>query len=83
MASGAATEQVLEGYINAIKVLQSLDSNGALMDAVTRPIKAYLRSRPDTIRCVVKMLTQVHCSVASGGLVGWKCACGGLGRGND
>jgi hypothetical protein len=71
--SGVATENILDGYINAIKVLQKIDANGILLMAVTLPIKIYLRSRPDTIRCVVKMLTQVcqqawqgtrsHCSL--------------------
>jgi anaphase-promoting complex subunit 2 len=57
--TGVATENILDGYINAIKVLQRIDANGILLTAVTQPIKVYLRSRPDTIRCVVKMLTQV------------------------
>jgi hypothetical protein len=57
--AGVATENILDGYINTIKVLQKIDGNGILMTAVTWPIKAYLRARPDTIRCVVKMLTQV------------------------
>jgi hypothetical protein len=31
---------------------------GAVLEVVGAPIQAYLRSRPDTIRCVVSMLTQ-------------------------
>ena len=58
--AGVATENILDGYINTIKVLQKVDPNGILMTAVTPPIKAYLRSRQDTIRCVVRMLTQVR-----------------------
>lgn len=56
--AGVATENILDAHINAIKVLQCIDKSGVLLEAVTLPIKSYLRSRPDTIRCVVKMLTQ-------------------------
>jgi anaphase-promoting complex subunit 2 len=31
---------------------------GLLLDIVSEPIRAYLRSRPDTIRCIVSMLTE-------------------------
>ena len=61
--AGVATENILDGYINTIRVLQKIDGNGILMTAVTLPIKAYLRSRPDTIHCVVKMLTQVRSDI--------------------
>lgn len=60
MAAGVATENILDAHINAIKVLQCIDKSGALLEAATLPIKSYLRSRPDTIRCVVKMLTQAR-----------------------
>jgi hypothetical protein len=61
--AGVGTENILDGYINAIKVLQAIDGNGVLTAAVTAPVKAYLRARPDTIRCVVRMLTQVRCCI--------------------
>lgn len=50
----------MDAYINAIKVLQCIDKSGVVLNAVTEPVKTYLRARPDTIRCVVKMLTQVR-----------------------
>lgn len=31
---------------------------GLLLDIVSEPIRAYLRSRSDTIRCIVSMLTE-------------------------
>lgn len=58
--AGVATENIVDAYINAIKVLQCIDKSGVVLDAVTQPVKTYLRARPDTIRCVVKMLTQVR-----------------------
>ena len=58
VTAGVATENILDAHIKAIKVLQCIDKSGALLEAATLPIKSYLRSRPDTIRCVVKMLTQ-------------------------
>ena len=59
--AGVATENIVDAYINAIKVLQCIDKSGVVLEAVTQPVKTYLRSRPDTIRCVVKMITQVSC----------------------
>lgn len=56
--AGVATDSIVEAYISAMKVLRSIDSSGNLLEAIADPIKAYLRSRPDTIRCVVRMLTQ-------------------------
>jgi len=34
-----------------------VDPAGILLNAVGRPIKAYLRSREDTIRCILASLT--------------------------
>lgn len=56
--AGVATDSIVEAYISAMTVLRSIDSSGNLLEAIAEPIKAYLRSRPDTIRCVVRMLTQ-------------------------
>lgn len=42
------------------QVLRALDSNGALLAAAAPPLRAYLRSRPDTIRTVVRFLTKVR-----------------------
>lgn len=44
-------------YISAIKTLRLLDSSGVLLERVCEPVRAYLRSRNDTVRCVVTSLT--------------------------
>ena len=55
--AGAATPDILTQYINTIKALRELDPQGALLEGVSGPVRAYLRRRKDTIRCVVTMLT--------------------------
>ncbi|KAI4472859.1 hypothetical protein M0802_016461 [Mischocyttarus mexicanus] len=53
---GVNTPDILTAYIAAIKALRQLDSTGVLLETVTEPIKVYLRSREDTVRCVVSGL---------------------------
>ncbi|EIE27163.1 hypothetical protein COCSUDRAFT_55186 [Coccomyxa subellipsoidea C-169] len=53
----AATLDILTQYVNTIKALKEVDPRGILLTAVGEPIKAYLRGRPDTIRCIVHSLT--------------------------
>lgn len=53
---GVNTPDILTAYIAAIKALRQLDPTGVLLETVTEPIKAYLRSRTDTVRCVVSGL---------------------------
>ena len=55
--AGAATPDILTQYINTIKALRELDPQGAILEGVSGPVRAYLRHRRDTIRCVVTMLT--------------------------
>ena len=55
--AGAATQDILTQYINTIKVLREIDPGGAILEQVSGPVRAYLRHRKDTIRCVVTMLT--------------------------
>lgn len=43
-------------YISAIKTLRVLDNSGVLLERVCGPVRAYLRSRGDTVRCVVTSL---------------------------
>ncbi|KAL3775269.1 hypothetical protein ACHAW5_010907 [Stephanodiscus triporus] len=54
---GAETAQIIEVYINTIKVLREMDPSGELLEVVTRPVRDYLRGRSDTIRCIVTSLT--------------------------
>ncbi|XP_058836791.1 anaphase-promoting complex subunit 2 [Topomyia yanbarensis] len=59
---GVDTPDILTGYVAAIKTLRHLDPTGVLLQTITEPIKEYLRSRPDTVRCVVTGLTEEGCS---------------------
>ena len=54
---GANTSQVIDMYISTIRALQLLDPAGVLLDSVSGPLKAYLRGRRDTVRCIVRSLT--------------------------
>ncbi|KAL3822906.1 hypothetical protein ACHAXA_010689 [Cyclostephanos tholiformis] len=54
---GAETAQIIEVYINTIKVLREMDPSGELLEVVTRPVRDYLRGRSDTIRCIITSLT--------------------------
>ncbi|XP_076619947.1 anaphase promoting complex subunit morula [Colletes latitarsis] len=53
---GVNTPDILTAYIAAIKALRQLDSTGVLLETITEPIKVYLRTREDTVRCVVSDL---------------------------
>ncbi|XP_050527151.1 anaphase-promoting complex subunit 2 isoform X2 [Daktulosphaira vitifoliae] len=52
------TIDILTAYTSAIKVLRKIDPSGALLQEVTQPIRVYLRSREDTVRCVMTTLTE-------------------------
>ncbi|XP_050425867.1 anaphase-promoting complex subunit 2 [Adelges cooleyi] len=52
------TIDILTAYTSAIKVLRKIDASGALLQEVTQPIRVYLRSREDTVRCVMTTLTE-------------------------
>ncbi|XP_055627556.1 anaphase-promoting complex subunit 2 [Toxorhynchites rutilus septentrionalis] len=59
---GVDTPDILTGYVAAIKTLRHLDPSGVFLQTITEPVKEYLRSRPDTVRCVVTSLTEEGCS---------------------
>ena len=54
---GAETNQIIEVYINTIKVLREMDPSGELLQVVTQPVRDYLKGRSDTIRCIITSLT--------------------------
>ncbi|KAF6265130.1 hypothetical protein COO60DRAFT_1116784 [Scenedesmus sp. NREL 46B-D3] len=56
--AGAATSDIIHTYVSTIRAMRQLGRSGLLLDTVSEPIRAYLRSRPDTIRCIVSMLTE-------------------------
>lgn len=54
---GAQTSQIIDVYINTIKVLREMDPSGELLQVVTQPVREYLRGRADTVRCIITSLT--------------------------
>jgi len=54
---GATTSQIIDVYINAIKVLRIVDPSDRLLHIVAEPVRAYLRGRQDTVRCIITSLT--------------------------
>jgi len=54
---GAQTALILDVYVASIKSLRLLDPTGVLLEAVSEPIKTYLRDREDAIRSIVTSLT--------------------------
>ena len=54
---GAATADIIQQYVSTIQALQHIDPSGAVLDAVSAPIREYLRCRKDTTRCIVTLLT--------------------------
>lgn len=52
------TSDILTAYISAIRALRVLDGSGVLLDLVCEPVRKYLRSRDDTVRCIVSNLTE-------------------------
>lgn len=53
MHPGANTSQIIDMYINTIKVLREIDPSDRLLDVVTNPVRTYLRGRGDTVRCII------------------------------
>lgn len=55
---GADTRDILTQYINLIRVLRVLEPPGVLLAKVAQPMRTYLRSRQDTIRCIVQGMVE-------------------------
>lgn len=62
---GADTKDILDHYVSTIRALRIIDPPGVLLSIVAEPVRAYLRSREDTIRCIMNALMD-----ESGGLEG-------------
>eukprot|EP00928_Gymnodinium_smaydae_P058543 TRINITY_DN4173_c1_g2_i1.p1 TRINITY_DN4173_c1_g2~~TRINITY_DN4173_c1_g2_i1.p1 ORF type:complete len:1845 (+),score=455.00 TRINITY_DN4173_c1_g2_i1:112-5646(+) len=58
LIAGAHTRDVIKVYIKTIKAMRLVDPRGVLLEAVSAPIRAYLRRRKDTVRCIVTALTE-------------------------
>ncbi|KAL4118698.1 hypothetical protein PRIC2_011023 [Phytophthora ramorum] len=54
---GANTAAILDIYVSTIKAFRLLDPKGVLLEALSGPVKEYLRKRKDTVRCIVQSLT--------------------------
>jgi len=50
---GANTTDIITHYISTIKSLAILDPIGVALEAVSEPVRLYLRGRPDTVRCIL------------------------------
>ncbi|XP_011351715.1 anaphase-promoting complex subunit 2 isoform X2 [Ooceraea biroi] len=70
---GVNTPDIVTAYIAAIKALKHLDPTGVLLEAVTEPIKTYLKSREDTVRSVVNSLLDDSPSELADELVKGEC----------
>ena len=55
---GASTSQILDFYVSMIKALRVLDSSDFLLNFVASPVRSYLLSRKDAVRCIVASLTE-------------------------
>ncbi|XP_071820254.1 anaphase-promoting complex subunit 2-like [Apostichopus japonicus] len=54
---GVNTSDILTQYVSSIRALQVLDSTGVILELVCEPVRSYLRTRDDTVRCIVSSLT--------------------------
>lgn len=50
---GAQTKDILQWYINAIKAMRILDPRGLILARCSAGVRKYLRSREDTVRCII------------------------------
>ena len=53
---GPSTTTILSIYIKAIDVLKLLDPTTLLLEEVSEPIKQYLYTREETLRCLVNTI---------------------------
>lgn len=56
MHPGAQTDDILTVYMLSINVLRSLDPSGEILSVSTHHLTQYLRSRSDTVHCIVQRL---------------------------
>lgn len=50
---GASTTEILQVYISIIRAFNQLEPRGVLLHIIARPIRAYLRTRDDTVKVIV------------------------------
>ena len=57
---GANTSQIIDVYINTIRVLREIDPSDRLLQMVAEPVRSYLRLRHNTVRCIITSLTDAE-----------------------
>ena len=57
---GANTSQIIDVYINTIKVFRVIDPTDRLLQVVAEPVRSYLRQRQNTVRCIITSLTDTE-----------------------
>ena len=53
---GVGTITIIELYIQTIRVMKLIDPSALLLEVVSEPIRAHLRRRKDTLRCIVNAI---------------------------
>ncbi|XP_055327644.1 anaphase-promoting complex subunit 2-like [Paramacrobiotus metropolitanus] len=59
---GLNTLDILAVYTAAIRALRIIDPSRVIQDLVCEPVRVYLRSRPDTVRCIMSHITHISSS---------------------
>jgi len=54
---GANTTQIIDVYISLAKMFWIVDPHYALLDLAACHVRAYLKNRTDTVRCIITNLT--------------------------
>ncbi|MFH4973965.1 hypothetical protein AB6A40_000674 [Gnathostoma spinigerum] len=54
---GIGTTDILQGYANSVECLRRLDPTCVIMHRVCSVIRAYIKQRPDTVRCIITYIT--------------------------
>jgi hypothetical protein len=55
---GVATSSILDVFLSSVRAVRIVDTTGVLLALTADPIQSYLRTRHDTIRCIVTSLTE-------------------------
>ena len=53
---GVNTGDILTAYIAAIRALRVLDESGVILELVCQNLRKYLKTREDTVKCIVQSL---------------------------
>jgi anaphase-promoting complex subunit 2 len=54
---GAYTNDIIVQFVSTIKALRYVEPAGVMLEQVLEPIRAYLRGRDDTVRCMLQAFT--------------------------